>query len=97
MMRTYKRKPGARPYAMTYSSATLATAVRLVKSGVMSRRKASVKFKIPFGTLNNKVSGKHAGKCGTPTRLSPVTELRLVKAINILATWKVPLSSYVRW
>jgi len=90
-MRINKRKIGAQPYATQYSAETLSKVVLLVKRHVLSARKASQKYGIPLGTINNRVSGKHSSRVGAPMRLSPATESRLVENINTLATWKVPL------
>lgn len=92
-MRTYVRKIGSRPYKSTYTQAALAKAISSFRSGRMSMRKASVTYKIPFGTLRNKCSDKFVKRVGAPLRLSAECEQRLLLTIDHLSEWKVPLDS----
>ena len=90
-MRHYKRLVGSRSYRTSYTQQALRKATDSCKSGRMSIRKASRHFGIPYGTLVNKVTGKHTAKAGGQKRLSDDAESHLVKAIDHLAEWKVPL------
>jgi hypothetical protein len=53
MGRTHKRQLGSRTYK-NHSEDTLNKALNAIQQGKMSYRDASLKFKIPLGTLSNK-------------------------------------------
>ena len=92
MVRTHKRKAGSRNYKTAYSQDNVKDAVRDVKTNGMSLRKASKKYKIPLGTLRNKVIGAHSGNVGRPAQLDEECVKQIAKCVDILADWKVPLS-----
>lgn len=92
-MRTYTRKLGARAYGTNYTPAALVKAVNSVRTGRMSLRKASTEYKVPLGTLHNKITGKCTKPIGAPPRLSPASERHLLTTINHLTDWKVPVDS----
>ena len=92
MPRKYTTKLGSRSYGSSYTVEALTKAVRQVKSGRMSLRKAIRSYKIPHGTLFNKVHGIHNRRTGGQHRLSPEAENRLLATIDLLCTWKVPLT-----
>ena len=93
MARTQKRKVGSRNYKTAYTENSLTSAIHAVNSSSMSIRKASKEFKIPFGTLRNKIKGLHSGKVGRPFRLSTECEVQILETIDCLATWRVPLTA----
>ena len=76
MARTQKRKVGSRNYKTAYTENSLTSAIHAVNSSSMSIRKASKEFKIPFGTLRNKIKGLHSGKVGRPFRLETIDCLK---------------------
>jgi len=92
-MRKYKRQAGTRRYASSYSADDVRKALQKI-SGGMSILKASSKYRIPYGTLYNKVHHLHTKAVGTPHRLSPITEQLIVNAVNTLAQWKVPVDGF---
>ena len=92
-MRHYKRKVGARAYASTYTQVTLAKAISSVRTGKLSRRKASAMYHIPLGTLNNKINNKCTKRVGAPLRLTAECEERLLITIDHLSEWKLPLDA----
>ena len=51
-------------------------------------------FKISYGTIWNKVNGKHGGKLGTQCYVSSTVEKVVVGSIEQLADWKVPFDTY---
>jgi hypothetical protein len=57
----------------------------------MSILKASKKYKIPYGTLYNRVHHLHTKNVGAPLRLRDETEQLIVNAVNTMTQWKVPL------
>jgi len=69
-------------------------AVQHVKSGKLSILKASKKFKVPYGTLYNKCHALHTKKAGGQLRITAATEDQLVKTINHLGEWKIPLDAF---
>ena len=93
MARTQKRKVGSLNYKTAYTENSLTSAIRAVNSSSMSIRKASKEFKIPFGTLRNKIKGLHSGKVGRPFRLSTECEVQILETIDCLATWRIPLTA----
>ena len=55
MVRNYQRKPGSQN-SRNYNEETLVICLSMVKSNKMSLSKASKEFKIPKGTLSNKLN-----------------------------------------
>lgn len=90
MARTHKRKLGARRYGNSYTQASLEEAVRCIKAGKMTLRKASTKFKIPTGTLSHKVNAKHPKKAGRPLVFNNEEEVSFIKHIEAVAEWAFP-------
>ena len=91
MARSYKRKSGARNYKSAYDQETLSRALEKIRSNQLSIRKASRQYQIPFGTLRHKFKGMHSKDAGGQKRLSHECESLLMKGIDTLAEWKVPL------
>ena len=56
MVREYKKKR-----TKAYTPEDLLNAVKEVKAGTLTLRKAHQKYKIPLGTLSNQVKGKGKG------------------------------------
>lgn len=90
-MRTPVRQAGCRDYRTRYTQATLQKAVQECRTGKLSMLTASKRYHIPYGTLNNKVRGRHTKRPGAPNRLLPETEQRLVTTIEVLIEWKLPV------
>ena len=88
MPRKYTRKPGSRSYK-NYTSSDLLKAVEDAKR--KSIYAAAKKYNIPYGTLHNKVNGRHDKPNGGQVRLSHELECELAKVIDILADWKIPI------
>lgn len=63
MVRNYERMPGTRTYR-NYTDAQLNEAIQKIVDGQISMKKASERYKIPYGTLNNKYHGKHIKNTG---------------------------------
>ncbi len=94
MPRCYKRKSNALPYKSNYSSQDLAEAISAVETGTMKSWKAAKEYKIPKGTLINKLNGLHPRKPGPPTLFSEEEEASLVSAISALGDWNFPLTPF---
>lgn len=96
MARTYKRKEGSRNYGRYSEDSTgsrLEKAIRQVKRGKLSIRKASEKYNIPRGTLHNKVRGVHTSQPGHPTVFSADEEQSLVTHIVTVSQWGFPFTT----
>ena len=89
-MGTYKRSAGSRQYGTSYTQEALRKALDKCRKG-WSLLKASKVFSIPYGTLHNKYHGKHTRKTGGQPRLSDACQAYLLKTIDLLTEWKVPL------
>ena len=92
MPRQYVRKPGSRTYR-NYSTDKLEEAMLEIIEGRLSILQASKEYNIPFGTLHNKLKGKHFGLVGAPTLLSKVEEDRIVQCLQICGDWGYPLDT----
>ena len=94
MVCNYQRKPGSRNYR-NYDEETLAKCLAKIRLNKMSLSKASKKFKIPKGTLSNKLNNvKQEGKAGGQMYLSVDLEEKLLLMIDTLTKWKVPLDGF---
>ena len=93
MVGTYKKALGSRTYA-NYSNEKLAQAIQQVKSNEMSLRKASKEYRIPLGTLSNKLRNKHTGSFGHPTMFNEEEENSFVEHIQVVGKWGFPLSLF---
>ena len=94
MVRNYQRKPGSQNYR-NYDEETLPKCLAKIKLNKMSLSKASKKFKIPKGTLSNKLNNvKQEGKAGGQMYLSVDLEEKLLLMIDTLTKWKVPLDGF---
>jgi hypothetical protein len=92
MPRNPKRKPNARAYKTKYTNQDLADAISAVRGGVKKSWKAAKDFRIPFGTLINKLKDLHPGKPGRRTVFSVEEEASIVSAISALGDWSFPLT-----
>jgi len=92
MTRTYKRKLGSRTYR-SYTSQQLEEAVKKIKTGALTLRKASEKYKISRGTLSNRVRGLHKNKPGHPNVFSEHEERSLVSHITAVSEWGFPFTT----
>src|SRR5258705_1007186 len=89
-MRQYKRlNVGSRAYRTTYNQETLEDAVRSIHDG-MSIRQASRTYAVPFGTLVNKVKGKHLQNPGGVTTLTSEEENALAEHLILVSDWGFP-------
>jgi hypothetical protein len=90
MVRSYKRKLGARKYK-NYSDSSLLESVADISNG-MSYRKSSEKHGIPFKSIQNKITQKHSLKHGGQTELTAEQESGLVAVILAASEWGYPLT-----
>ena len=90
-MRVYKRRPQSRSYA-SFSAENLTSAKSKVTSGQLSCYAAAKKYGIPYGTLYNKLKNKHTLKTGGQITLPNACERSLLRSIDLLAEWKVPMT-----
>lgn len=91
MVRTYKKKLGARAYK-NYSEEDLKKAVCEVKSGRLSQKAAAEKYKINRTTLLYKVRGSHENNPGHPTVLSKVEEELIAETLGTVSDWGFPMT-----
>ena len=56
--------------------------------------KAQKQYGIPYGTIYNKLKGSQTKEHGTQPALSKEFEEILVKALDKLTNWKVPIDGY---
>jgi hypothetical protein len=92
MPRNPKRKPNARAYKTKYTNQDLADAISAVHGGVTKSWKAVKDFRIPFGTLINKLKDLHPGKPGRRTVFSVEEESSIVSAVSALVDWSFLLT-----
>lgn len=92
MVRTYKKKVGARSYK-NYSEETLEEILTKIASGALSIRAASQQYKISLGTLYNTFKGKHIKKPGGQTVFSKMEEQCIINAVVKCGDWEIFLSS----
>ena len=87
MVREYKKKR-----TKAYTPEDLLNAVKEVKEGTLTLRKAHQKYKISLGTLSNQVKGKGKGysNAGHPTVFSKETELLMAQHLASLGEWGYP-------
>lgn len=90
MVRSYKRKTGARKYA-NFTPEVLEQALREIKSKKKSLREASKIYGISLGTLSHKLRGKHSNQIGHPLALTEEEEINIVKNAQSLGEWGFPL------
>lgn len=93
MPRVYKRSPAARSYK-AYDDETVKEAEMQIKSGKMSLRTASSIYKIPLGTLSNKVNQKHGRQVGHPTVFTENEEAAFVSHMKTVALWGFPFDTF---
>lgn len=91
MVRTYKRKLGARNYRQ-YSDEDLDRAVAEVRVGTLTQAGAAKKYKINRTTILNRIHHKHEGKPGHPTVLTPQSEKLIADTLCVLADWGFPFT-----
>ena len=89
MPRVYKPKPGHKVFR-NYESGALDEAVKAVEAG-MSQRLAAKEFKVPRGTLQNRLQGKHPGKYGGQPVFSNEEEISFATHLSTLADWGFPV------
>lgn len=76
------------PIYRKYSPSKLETAVKMVQSGAMSKRKASLSFGVPRTTLLDKLSGRTqlGDRPGRSTVLTNAEENTLVEYCKLMAS-----------
>lgn len=92
MPRNYKRKVGARVFK-NYSEETLEKCLEEVLEGKISATQASKKYKIPKGTLINRIHGRHIKMHGGQTAFTKNEEDDLADGLITCAKWGFPLST----
>lgn len=90
MPRCYKKKLGGRTYA-NYTADQLDQALVAVRGG-MSQAQASRRFKIPRGTIQNKLFARHNKAYGHPTVFSKEEEQLLTHTLTTVSNWGFPLT-----
>lgn len=90
MVRNYKKKTG-NAGKCNYKPVHLENAIRAVRIGKMSIRKASEQYAIPYTTLNDKLKNKYKHKVGAPRALSEREEKQLSEGLMVCANWGFPL------
>ena len=83
-----RRKAGAN--YKKYAEETLTEAINVIKNGSMSLRNASKHYKIPLGTLHNKLKQKHTYNVGHPRVFTDEEEMCFVNHIITVSVWKFP-------
>ena len=90
MVRNYQRTPASGNYR-NYNEEALAKCLPMIKSNKMSLYQELNEFKIPKGTLSNKLKNvKQEGKAGGQMYLSVDFEKNLLITMDNLTKWKVP-------
>ena len=90
MPRKYIKLRQSKPY----SEEDIVLAALNVIEQRCSLREAATRYKIPLGTLHNKIKEKHKKNVGRPTILSEAEEEKLVTLLNTCGDWGFPLSTY---
>ncbi|KAJ8943078.1 hypothetical protein NQ314_009838 [Rhamnusium bicolor] len=91
--RHYKRKLGARSYK-DYSEVSVEEALQRIIDDGWSLRKAAQNHKIPYGTLNNRLTGRHVKKNGGQTSLSANEEKPMIELCSLCGEWGFPFNIY---
>nr|CAI5848409.1 unnamed protein product [Callosobruchus analis] len=92
MVRTYKRKLGARIYK-DYTNEVLDQALSKATEEGWSLQRASREYKIPYGTLNNKFHGRCIRKNGGQTVFPMSEEKVFISAAITCGEWGFPLEA----
>lgn len=92
MVKTYKRKIGARHY-QNYDEETLQRAVNEKQTTNRSYQDISSEFGIPAATIYRKVNKKHLKKPGGQILLTEQDEIAIRDAILIASEWGYPFES----
>ena len=92
MVKKYKRQLGSRKYK-DYSEDAIKEAIQKVKNE-MSMNAASKTYKIPIGTLSNKLRGLHEKKVGHPYVFREEEEAAFVAEILEVSRWGFPFNLY---
>lgn len=90
MPRHYKKKIGGRTYR-NFTEDDLQRALTAIRGG-MSQAKASARFKISRGTLQNKLKGEHTRPPGHPTVFTPAEEQLLKNTLVTVSNWGFPFN-----
>lgn len=93
MVRNYKRIAGTREYK-NYTQETLEEALEKITDGDMSINAASLKYKIPFGTLYNKFKGMHGSTPGGQPVFTHAEEVAILRTAATCADWGFPLTTF---
>ncbi|XP_069679968.1 tigger transposable element-derived protein 2-like [Periplaneta americana] len=93
MVRNYKPSPGFRNYR-NYSESTLEEALQLIRENKMSLNRVSQIFKIPKGTLCNKMKNKHSKNPGGQTVFTTEEEKQLCDCVIQMGDWGYPLDFF---
>lgn len=90
MVRAYKRAAGSRKYGQ-YSSSNMDS--QKIWSGALTLRKASIKYNISCGTLNNHKRSLYVGKPGRSAVFTSQEEPSLVRHIKTVSDWGFPFTT----
>lgn len=92
MPRVYQRKDGSK-HLKQYSEETLELCLSDVVEGKLSACMAAKKYKIPKGTLINKIHGRHIKTHGGQTVFTQNEEMEFVDVLLVCAKWGFPLNA----
>lgn len=93
MVRTYKRKPGARP-SMYVSEEALQKAIDAVKKKTMSIRDSALKFGLKSTTLYRHIKHPNLKSSGGQPVLSKEDEYLIADRLIICADWGYPFDKF---
>uniref|UniRef100_A0A6P7F1X7 Uncharacterized protein LOC114325697 n=1 Tax=Diabrotica virgifera virgifera TaxID=50390 RepID=A0A6P7F1X7_DIAVI len=92
MGRTYKRQLGSGTYG-NFNEEHVNQALQDVLENGLSLRKAAKKYKLSYGTLNNKYHGRKIKKIGGQSVFTYEEEVAIINSILTCADWGYPLSA----
>ncbi|XP_044750640.1 uncharacterized protein LOC123310976 [Coccinella septempunctata] len=92
MGRTYKRKLGSRTYG-NFSEEQVNNALHDVLENGLSLRKAAKKYRLAYGTLNNRYHGCKIKKSGGQPVFTYEEEMVIINSVLTCADWGYPLSA----
>ncbi|KAJ8931634.1 hypothetical protein NQ314_015428 [Rhamnusium bicolor] len=93
MVRTYRRKLGARRY-QDYTPEKLQECLNAIKKGEICHRKAEASYNIPRRTIMNKLKEKHTKLPGKPAVFSKEEEETFVSYISVMSEFGFPLLTH---
>lgn len=93
MPRRYERQKGSRKYA-DYTQENLDEAIRKIRSGEMSNRKAAKHYKISISTIKRRLKGVHLKRPGGQTILDEETEKMFADHVVTCSLFGYPMTGF---